>query len=291
MRFFDYNKCKEVKNMNEIYYTIGEVSKLTNISIKALRYYDKINLFKPAYVDPTTNYRYYKDSQLYHLDFIKSLKYLGIPLEEVKKAQDLKADGLLAFITKQEQLVQKKLNNLLEIQQNIINIKKRMQRQKEVPTLGEVHVLDEEETRIIQTKAKDLEPLDILNASYSKLKKIVESTDGFMNTDYGATFSYQTYKHIEEITYRHIFTPILTNKRIPTLTTDMEITTIPKGKYVRIAYIYSPAHYMDNLQKMMDYINEQQLTVISDVYECFMPIHYSPHQQEAYIIELKVRVA
>ena len=144
--------------MNETYYTIGEVSKLTNISIKALRYYDKINLFKPAYVDPTTNYRYYKDSQLYHLDFIKSLKYLGIPLEEVKKAQDLKADGLLAFITKQEQLVQKKLNNLLEIQQNIINIKKRMQRQKEVPTLGEVHVLDEEETRIIQTKAKDLEP-------------------------------------------------------------------------------------------------------------------------------------
>ena len=112
MRFFDYNKCKEVKNMNEIYYTIGEVSKLTNISIKALRYYDKINLFKPAYVDPVTNYRYYTDSQLYHLDFIKSLKYIGIPLEEMKKAQDLKADGLLAFITKQEQLVQKKLNDL-----------------------------------------------------------------------------------------------------------------------------------------------------------------------------------
>ncbi len=37
--------------MKESYYSIGEVSKLANVSIKALRYYDKIDLFKPAYVD------------------------------------------------------------------------------------------------------------------------------------------------------------------------------------------------------------------------------------------------
>ncbi|RND01213.1 MerR family DNA-binding transcriptional regulator [Lysinibacillus halotolerans] len=54
-------------------YSIGEVSKLMNISIKALRYYDKIGLFKPAYVDPNSNYRYYSDFQLYRLDLIKSL--------------------------------------------------------------------------------------------------------------------------------------------------------------------------------------------------------------------------
>ncbi|MGW8264422.1 MerR family DNA-binding transcriptional regulator, partial [Bacillus sp. LR--39] len=34
--------------MKESYYSIGEVSKLANVSIKALRYYDKIDLFKPA---------------------------------------------------------------------------------------------------------------------------------------------------------------------------------------------------------------------------------------------------
>lgn len=31
--------------MKESYYSIGEVSKLANVSIKALRYYDKIDLF------------------------------------------------------------------------------------------------------------------------------------------------------------------------------------------------------------------------------------------------------
>lgn len=71
--------------MKESYYSIGEVSKLANVSIKALRYYDKIDLFKPAYVDPDTSYRYYTDAQLIHLDLIKSLKYIGTPLEEMKK--------------------------------------------------------------------------------------------------------------------------------------------------------------------------------------------------------------
>lgn len=85
--------------MKENLYTIGEVSKLVNISIKALRYYDKINLFKPAYVDQDTNYRYYKDSQIYLLDIIKSLKYIGTPLEEMKKVQGLKRDDFFAFLT------------------------------------------------------------------------------------------------------------------------------------------------------------------------------------------------
>lgn len=277
--------------MKETLYTIGEVSKLANVSIKALHYYDKIDLFKPAYIDPETNYRYYNDSQLYRLALIKSLKYIGTPLEEIKKAQELKTDDLFAFLTEQEKRVRQKLDYLLEIEQNIANIKKQMQRQKEYPVLGEVFLLDEEEIRIIQTKADGLTPEYILNASYSKLMKTVESTDGFMNNSYGATFSFQRYNHVDEITYRHIFTPVLTNKQIASLTPDMEVTTIPKGTYVCIAYIFSPERYFPNIQKLIKYITDHQLTVISDVYDSAMPIHYSPNQEEEYIVEMKIRVA
>lgn len=83
--------------MKDSFYSIGEVSKLANVSIKALRYYDKIDLFKPAYVDPDTKYRFYTDSQLYHLDLIKSLKYIGTPLEEMKKAQELEMEELFSL--------------------------------------------------------------------------------------------------------------------------------------------------------------------------------------------------
>lgn len=159
--------------MKESYYSIGEVSKLANVSIKALRYYDKIDLFKPAYVDPDTSYRYYTDSQLIHLDLIKSLKYIGTPLEEMKKAQDLEMEELFAFYTEQERQIREKLDFLSALEQTISLVKKRMKRQMEYPALGEVFVLDEEEIRIIQTEAEGIGPENVLNASYSKLKNLL----------------------------------------------------------------------------------------------------------------------
>ena len=50
--------------------SIGEASKLKNVSIKALRYYEKIGIFKPAYIDPQSGYRYYSPAQLFDLDVI-----------------------------------------------------------------------------------------------------------------------------------------------------------------------------------------------------------------------------
>ena len=44
--------------MNDLF-TIGEISKHQNISRQTLIFYDKIGLFRPAYVDPENGYRYY----------------------------------------------------------------------------------------------------------------------------------------------------------------------------------------------------------------------------------------
>jgi hypothetical protein len=38
---------------------IGDLSKLSRVSVKALRYYDEMGLLKPAHVDRFTGYRYY----------------------------------------------------------------------------------------------------------------------------------------------------------------------------------------------------------------------------------------
>ena len=40
---------------------IGEFSKLTGVPIRTLRYYDEIDLFKPADIDLFTDYRYYSE--------------------------------------------------------------------------------------------------------------------------------------------------------------------------------------------------------------------------------------
>ena len=65
------------------YLSIGKVSKLKNVSIKSLRYYDRIGILKPAFINTETNYRYYTEEQLYLLDAITLCIKLGIPLKDL----------------------------------------------------------------------------------------------------------------------------------------------------------------------------------------------------------------
>lgn len=65
--------------------SIGELSKLSGVHIKSLRYYDQIGILKPDYVDPDTNYRYYTHTQLSIVEAISICIELGIPLREFSK--------------------------------------------------------------------------------------------------------------------------------------------------------------------------------------------------------------
>lgn len=51
-----------------MYYSIGTFSKLTGTTIAALRFYDREGIFRPAYTDKNTGYRYYLSSIDYRLN-------------------------------------------------------------------------------------------------------------------------------------------------------------------------------------------------------------------------------
>ena len=64
-------------------FRIGEFSKLSQVSVKTLRYYDQIGLLHPAEVDRFTSYRYYSTDQLHRLNRILALKDLGLSLDQI----------------------------------------------------------------------------------------------------------------------------------------------------------------------------------------------------------------
>jgi DNA-binding transcriptional MerR regulator len=64
-------------------FKIGEFSRLSRVSVRMLRHYDKLDLFKPAYKDPATSYRYYSADQLPRLNRILALRDLGFSLEQI----------------------------------------------------------------------------------------------------------------------------------------------------------------------------------------------------------------
>lgn len=65
--------------------SISQLAKLRGVTTETLRHYDRIGLFKPTYVDPETNYRYYSIIQYEKLGTIKELKQLGFSLEEMQR--------------------------------------------------------------------------------------------------------------------------------------------------------------------------------------------------------------
>ena len=69
--------------MDELFLTVSEIGKKYNISRQTLIYYDKIGLFKPAFVD-SNGYRCYSVRQIPHLREIYFLKSLGVSLQEIK---------------------------------------------------------------------------------------------------------------------------------------------------------------------------------------------------------------
>jgi DNA-binding transcriptional MerR regulator len=64
-------------------FKIGDFSRLSLVSVKALRYYDELGLLKPARVDEFTGYRYYSASQLTRLNRILAMKDMGLSLEQI----------------------------------------------------------------------------------------------------------------------------------------------------------------------------------------------------------------
>ena len=64
-------------------FSIGEFSKSTRLSQKALRLYDELGLLPPAFVDPDNGYRYYDRSQLEPARQISRLRQLDVPLAQI----------------------------------------------------------------------------------------------------------------------------------------------------------------------------------------------------------------
>lgn len=98
-------------------YKIGMFAQMNRVTIKALRHYDDIGLFKPEYVDEMNGYRYYTSDQLPQLHSILALRELGFSLEDIKKVSD--------GVSEKDLLIRKKcelLHEMADIQKQIARV-------------------------------------------------------------------------------------------------------------------------------------------------------------------------
>jgi len=148
--------------------SIGEFSKICEVSTKTLRYYDEIGLITPDEINPENGYRYYSIKQLKKMLLINRLKSYHFSLEEIKTILELEEDQseekLCLALNRKRREIQEKLNafeyTLKQISNDILNL------QKGVPIMS---YLDNIEVQLVETQ-----PMNILY-----MRQMIDYAEGY----------------------------------------------------------------------------------------------------------------
>ena len=104
--------------------SIGDFSKICNVSTKTLRYYAEIGLILPNEINYETGYRYYSIEQLETMLFIKRLKAYNFSLEQIKsilRSEELQDEKLYLSLIEKKNEIDKQVQELNLISEELDN--------------------------------------------------------------------------------------------------------------------------------------------------------------------------
>ena len=131
-------------------FRIGEFSKLTQVSVRMLRYYDEAGLLKPAQTDPFTGYRMYSVDQIPVLNQIVYLRDSGFQVAEI---------ALAVRCRNQEQLLELLNRKQSQIEQNILNEQEKLKKIE----ISRKELAREENPLHYQITLKDIPAMEVLS--------------------------------------------------------------------------------------------------------------------------------
>ena len=113
---------------------IGQVAKETGLSVKAIRFYEKIGLIPPPQRTFSSGYRLYTETDLRRLRLIQRTKLLGLKLWQIKEiVESLKGQGcdcqrlkprLQKLVNGQIEEIDRKLRELSLLKEELKKIQK-----------------------------------------------------------------------------------------------------------------------------------------------------------------------
>lgn len=117
----------------EGYYSSGEFAKMAHISVRTVRYYDKLNILNPSFVSES-GARFYTEDDLVRLQQILLLKYLGFSLDDIRTltVEDSDYHMLRHSLELQLKLVRDKIEQMQMVEQAIEDTTKAIASNKNV---------------------------------------------------------------------------------------------------------------------------------------------------------------
>ena len=154
-------------------YTVKQLAKLSNVSVRTLHWYDEKGLLRPSY-HSTKGYRYYEEEQLFLLQQILFFRELGFPLNDIKKLLSQDDFDKIKALQSHKQILTKEIhrkkNLMLTIDKTILHLRgKQTMQDKELYHGFDQAKQKEYESYLVKTYGTKAE--DLLRQSHIKTAK------------------------------------------------------------------------------------------------------------------------
>ncbi|MCB2298516.1 MerR family transcriptional regulator [Clostridium tagluense] len=247
-------------------FSIGEMSKLQNLSIQTLRYYDKVGLLKPSYINEKSRYRYYSAKHLVILDLIKQCKAMGLSLEEIKQLIEnyTSFDSILNIISKQKEMIDTKIKELTIVKNNINFLEQRIKNSLE-EGIDHVFIKYNQERKFIKynNTKRYTEEFEI---NLSEILVSMEQKYSSSNKELAFAVSYEDIKKYDELIYNNMLISVsesITND-------DNNLITLPKGEYITLNFDDDYKDTSKYYKTLIEYMDKNNVEVSGDFYEVYI---------------------
>ncbi|MES9685701.1 MerR family transcriptional regulator [Gottfriedia acidiceleris] len=262
------------------YFTIGEVSKLFQVKIATLRYYDQIGLLCPEFIDKKTNYRYYSTQQFERLNSIKYLRALDLPINEIIDFfNNREINALVEMLKKQKDEVAQKKKELEIIETKLSRRLLQIEDAVSTPldkiseiTLPEMHVAYLRHDYVI---GDDIElPITELRNSFGINEEI------FLGK-IGISISASNLKNNVFDKYSSIFMVLEDGDQIPSTS-----ILIPSRTYLRVRFKGTHIDAVIYYKKLLSYMQKHKYELLDDSFEITLIDYGFTNDEEKHVTEI-----
>ncbi len=284
MAFFSkYHYYKNVKQ--KIEFTIGEMSRLHNIPVKTLRYYDSVNLFKPSKINHKNSYRYYSIEQFELLNSIKFLRHMGFSIEDIKKHISKKSTAsFMDSLQGYKKLNESEINRLEEINRSLEERIAELENFQGSSEFGKISIREFPDRNILYLDENVSDIVD-LELNLRKLENRAGTGPSIIIGRVGLTISEENLKKGVFDNYNSIF--ILHNSSAE----NSYCRTLKGGEYVSVS-VNSGDHTKSSeyYKKIFSFLEEKRYCICGDSIERVIIDYFITDNPDEFLTEIQIPV-
>lgn len=259
------------------FFKIGEISKLYDIGVDSIRYYEDIGIIHPE--RSASGYRQYSIHDIWRLNVIRDLRSIGFTMEQIKEyLSSHNTASSLKLLEEEQEAIRKQMLRLQELQKNVAHRLHTIHSAQALPLHQITQMtLPPRRCHTLSEGYSDAGEMDLL------IKRLINLDQKRLyiigSNQIGTVVSRSSLLQKKTLSYQSVF-----------LIDEQGSETIPGSDYLCVTYRGNYSQSIDWGLKLEEYAKTHHLTVIGDLLELlWIDIHTTSDETE-YITQLQLPV-